>query len=481
MLKKRQHVANCKRERVEMEKLLQRARDDPDEWTCLATDWSNPHFMPHRARTPKSWLTKKRLKYQVFGIRDYGANTRIIQPHFDFWSHDSNMHMSFLFSYLRSLKEQGKLGKRLMLQMDNCWKDNKNKYFLAFLGELVATKWFTSIEVYYLRPGHSHAMVDRDCFKPLGRHTRAMYSYWTPEEFWNNFVRPAFRRQLATVKQLEVVIVFDWKAWMEERLRDIQFHSFQRAFIVEFEDSLPVLRFKKNILRREWRGLKRAPENGLQLLSEAHEDDSRPLVIPPTPLDAEDLADLTSLSGMPPSVQTFWGEWIETPFGPFEFVLPQSWIDDFWLSSLNVSSESESETTSDENPFSTEERDVHVVHHPNVIPLLDLAKGVIIAVVPTPEYYENNPDVEREPFWLGQIIRQRTPKRNGSETVHAFKVAWFYSVPSRDANATPVYHLDETDIGEVYYKNILMHNIQLTRHKKLPVADRRKLLRMTES
>jgi hypothetical protein len=68
--------------------------------------------------------------------------------------------LSFLFTYLCNLKEQSKLGKRLMLQIDNCWRDNKNKYFLGFLAEIIAEKWFTSIEVYYLRPGHSHEMVD---------------------------------------------------------------------------------------------------------------------------------------------------------------------------------------------------------------------------------------------------------------------------------------------------------------------------------
>jgi hypothetical protein len=68
-------VKNNMFERTEMDRLLQRARDEPEEWTCLATDWSAPHMMPHKARIPKGWLTKKRLKYHVFGIRDYGANT----------------------------------------------------------------------------------------------------------------------------------------------------------------------------------------------------------------------------------------------------------------------------------------------------------------------------------------------------------------------------------------------------------------------
>jgi hypothetical protein len=53
---------------------------------------------------------------------------------------------------------------------------------------------------------------------------------------------------MATVHQLSHLIVWNWKKWMEERLRNIKFHSFQRAFIVEFENDEPTLRFKKNLM-----------------------------------------------------------------------------------------------------------------------------------------------------------------------------------------------------------------------------------------
>jgi len=462
-----------------MERLLERARDDPSEWTCLATDWSAPHFMPHLARTPKSWYTKKRLKYQVFGIRDYGANTRIIQPHFDFWPHDSNLHISFLFSYLRELKEKGKLGKRLMLQMDNCWKDNKNKFFLGFLAELSAAKWFKSIEVYYLRPGHSHAIVDRDCFKPLGKHARCTYSYWTPEEFLTNFVRPAFRRQLATVKQLENVVVWNWKDWMEDRLRNMQFHSFQRAFLIELEDGSPVLRFKKNIMRENWRGLKNAPENGLLILAEAHDGNDFPDMIGPSPLPEDDLEDLLGLSAMPHNMVTFWETWKEEQFGAEDFVMPDTWAEDFWLANI-TSESSEASTIENDEVFSAEERDIHVVHHPAVIPLIELTKGCIIAVIPDPAYYEEDEEEqESEPFLLAQILRQKSDKHNGSGRVHVFKVAWFHPTYKRN-DAFPIYTLDEENIGRINYKNILLHNIQFTLRKHLPLPVRRKLLSLTQ-
>jgi hypothetical protein len=72
------------------------------------------------------------LKVHVFGIAYPAMQKVMLYPHFDHWEHDANLYISFLFSYFRQLHEADKLGKNLMLQMDNCWKDNKNKWFLAF-------------------------------------------------------------------------------------------------------------------------------------------------------------------------------------------------------------------------------------------------------------------------------------------------------------------------------------------------------------
>ena len=66
--KKTWHKHLCNKERSHMTACHARARAEPLEWTCLCTDWSNPHQMPHMAHQPKGWMTKKRLKYQLFGI-----------------------------------------------------------------------------------------------------------------------------------------------------------------------------------------------------------------------------------------------------------------------------------------------------------------------------------------------------------------------------------------------------------------------------
>ena len=204
--KKKDHLCSCNEEREAMTSFHNRSKTNPREWTCLCTDWSNPHFMPHLARQPKGWMTKKRLKYHVFGIANTGTNEVFLYPHLEFWTHDANLHISFLFCYLHCLRQEGTLGHNLMIQMDNCWRDNKNQWLFGFLCHLVHIGWFKSVELLYLRPGHSHDTVDCACFSPLGRTTRSRFSYWTPEQFWDKLWFVALPDKLSKLRSLQICV-----------------------------------------------------------------------------------------------------------------------------------------------------------------------------------------------------------------------------------------------------------------------------------
>jgi hypothetical protein len=44
--------------------------------------------------------------------------------------------------------------------MDNCVKDNKNKYLLAFLSLLMAKEVFQEVKLKFLVVGHTHEDID---------------------------------------------------------------------------------------------------------------------------------------------------------------------------------------------------------------------------------------------------------------------------------------------------------------------------------
>jgi hypothetical protein len=68
--------------------------------------------------------------------------------YFDFlqFSHDTNLTLTCILLALVEISKIGKLPKRLLIQMDNCVRENKNKYVLGFLAYLVQTEIFSEVK-----------------------------------------------------------------------------------------------------------------------------------------------------------------------------------------------------------------------------------------------------------------------------------------------------------------------------------------------
>ena len=59
--------------------------------------------------------------------------------------------------------------KMLYLELDDCGRENKNRYVLAFLALLVEEKVFEEIEIGFLMKGHTHEDIDQ-LFSCVSRH-----------------------------------------------------------------------------------------------------------------------------------------------------------------------------------------------------------------------------------------------------------------------------------------------------------------------
>lgn len=60
-----------------------------------------------------------------------------------------------------ALNDGERLPKTLLLQMDNCAKDNKNQFMMRFLGTLVLREIFEEVRVGFLVVGHTHERIDQ--------------------------------------------------------------------------------------------------------------------------------------------------------------------------------------------------------------------------------------------------------------------------------------------------------------------------------
>lgn len=70
------------------------------------------------------------------------------------------------------------------------------------------------------------------------------------------FVARAFKRRKVQPATLEKIAVWDWKAWLDDHMRHLEGHSFQRSFLLKIEDQKPVVYYKNNVLAPVWYGAK---------------------------------------------------------------------------------------------------------------------------------------------------------------------------------------------------------------------------------
>ena len=105
--------------------------ENPTEFTSVIVDGmdQNKTNLPHLLRQPKScqnlWCLRTHLTGSgclVHGVGNFG--------YFDFlqWPHDTNLTLTCLLLTLIELCQKKPLARRLLLQMDNCVRENKSKY-----------------------------------------------------------------------------------------------------------------------------------------------------------------------------------------------------------------------------------------------------------------------------------------------------------------------------------------------------------------
>lgn len=124
----------------------QKAIECPDEVISIIVDGmdQNKTNLPSLVRVTKSCQNLWCLRTHLTGclVHGFGAFN-----YFDFlqWSHDCNLTLCTVLEALLQTAKQQPLPHRLLIQMDNCVRENKNKYVLAFCAVLVQLGIFTEV------------------------------------------------------------------------------------------------------------------------------------------------------------------------------------------------------------------------------------------------------------------------------------------------------------------------------------------------
>lgn len=136
----------CRQERARYYSNRQKAIDDPVDCLSMICDGmdQNKTNLPSFVRSTKACQNLWRLRTHLTGCLVHGLGC---YSFFDFLqiSHDCNLTLTCVLLTIVEVLKQRKLPRRLLLQMDNCVRENKNKYVFGFLAYLVEKKVFSEV------------------------------------------------------------------------------------------------------------------------------------------------------------------------------------------------------------------------------------------------------------------------------------------------------------------------------------------------
>jgi hypothetical protein len=241
------------------------AVQQPSQYMSLIIDGMNSPSFPMHIPLPKGSARTERLKLHIHGIIDHGNKQRRFYSSLDHWKHGADFICTILHMYLTEMKEKisdDKWPHTLYLQVDNCWKENKNRTMFSFLGLLVLQGWFKEIYLYSLPTGHTHEDIDQ-MFSSWNVH------YWkrgfqTPKEI-ETFLTWAYPTESLRPQLRIVGTTYQFKNWLSIYATSIKGHTNSRAFkFTAYEDNVAMF-YKNCSLSQVWHGYDDLQNRGILL------------------------------------------------------------------------------------------------------------------------------------------------------------------------------------------------------------------------
>ena len=121
--------------------------------------------LPSMRRPDKALEKHLPLKVHITGVMIHGMDRTepMVFTWYDRFPASSNVICTVLWETLSKLSENGtkSFPPVLNLHLDNCWRENKNKYVFGFLKALVTLGYFKKIKVGFKPVGHTHDLPDQ--------------------------------------------------------------------------------------------------------------------------------------------------------------------------------------------------------------------------------------------------------------------------------------------------------------------------------
>ena len=164
--KKIEHINWQMNERKKLAKHVEKATNPETKHKCMVIEMDNMDnqktAVGQMKRDPKSLAALDKLKTHITGVHVPGDE----EPFRCYTWHDrfpagSDVVITVLLRVLCEVAAKGPLPPTLYLHLDNCWRENKNRFVLGIGHLLVAAGVFKKVKPCFLPVGHTHNIVDQ--------------------------------------------------------------------------------------------------------------------------------------------------------------------------------------------------------------------------------------------------------------------------------------------------------------------------------
>ena len=208
----------------------------------------------------------------------------------------------------------------LWIQMDNCAKENKNRWFFAFCCLLIHWNWFCCVQLSFLPPGHSHSFVDQ-MFSTRQKQLQSNNVPSIPALI--EFVNHIHGENPMKPTQSFLPKVYNWAGWMGPYLCNLEGHSSPHVFKFEKHSDGKVAMMHKpwHSLTQDFQGDHRIPSEPVFLFADGVPP-GHPPVMEPGPFDPLHLRDIHEFyDWLPASTCAWWTAFLQDPKPPTDLLM----------------------------------------------------------------------------------------------------------------------------------------------------------------
>ncbi|XP_077986807.1 uncharacterized protein LOC144441142 isoform X2 [Glandiceps talaboti] len=218
----KEHYLHQKKQRESYYNNIMRAKAQPDDYLSVIIDGmeQNCSNLPHFPKKTKENSTLWKLKTHLTGVLVHSEDLKLVFIDCNQWPHDSNLTCTILMNVfdIVSKRHGGNLPPVLYLQMDNSWRECKNRNILGFLAYLLKLGIFREVQIGYLMQGHTHEDADQ-MFSTISRTLKKK------EAMTMGGLESLIEESFNGATCLQLKTMFDIKKHIGKHINNIHHHS----------------------------------------------------------------------------------------------------------------------------------------------------------------------------------------------------------------------------------------------------------------